>query len=366
MFDFLEEDLASQQKSNEVQSSLSGEEKQVLPEPVVYTMPEKFRHTLKKGGKGPIIIAAIVGGLLFLATTGATLYFFVWQPQQKSPPQEQPKKEQEEKKQEEVKKEEEQKKEEEKPKEEAPKPPPPAFTPGADADVDGISDLEERLYKTDAQKTDTDGDGYPDALELENIYDPTKGDSARIESSGLVSRWTNQAYNYSFLYPASFTVSVVNQTDREIMVGIAASGEFFTVKVEENPNAISPIEWYTSREEGVDASTLQVLDYDTWSGVVSRDGLTAYLVPKKSTSSEGEKNIPLIYSIQYDLNKKTEANLLETFKMLLKSFSFLDVSGAPPPQPTALEPVSEELGEKQKSPDVEIKQEPVGQKGGGE
>lgn len=43
-----------------------------------------------------------------------------------------------------------------------------------DADCDGLTDAEEKLYGTDSRNTDTDGDSYSDGVEVKSGYDPTK------------------------------------------------------------------------------------------------------------------------------------------------------------------------------------------------
>jgi len=43
-----------------------------------------------------------------------------------------------------------------------------------DADQDGLSTEEEKLYGTDPMNKDTDGDGYSDGVEIESGYDPLK------------------------------------------------------------------------------------------------------------------------------------------------------------------------------------------------
>ena len=43
-----------------------------------------------------------------------------------------------------------------------------------DPDQDGLSSDEEKLYGTDAQNKDSDGDGYSDGVEVESGYDPLK------------------------------------------------------------------------------------------------------------------------------------------------------------------------------------------------
>jgi len=58
-----------------------------------------------------------------------------------------------------------------------------------DADQDGLSDLEERLYHTNPDNPDTDGDGFSDADEVANGYDPASslqagtGDSLTSEGT---------------------------------------------------------------------------------------------------------------------------------------------------------------------------------------
>lgn len=46
------------------------------------------------------------------------------------------------------------------------------YTPPADADGDGLPDIYEEMYKTDANKADTDGDGMSDREEIEQGRDP--------------------------------------------------------------------------------------------------------------------------------------------------------------------------------------------------
>ncbi len=57
-----------------------------------------------------------------------------------------------------------------------------------DSDQDGLSNEEERLYKTDPQKRDTDGDSYSDGVEVKSGYDPLKpapGDKLFVAGSNV-------------------------------------------------------------------------------------------------------------------------------------------------------------------------------------
>lgn len=64
-----------------------------------------------------------------------------------------------------------------------------------DSDQDGLSNEEERLYKTDPQKRDTDGDSYSDGVEVKSGYDPLKpapgdkifaGSVERVDETGKI------------------------------------------------------------------------------------------------------------------------------------------------------------------------------------
>lgn len=65
------------------------------------------------------------------------------------------------------------------------------FVPGVlfaaelDSDYDGLSDREEAKFFTDPMNPDTDGDGYPDGLEVQNGYSPHAGDGKKIGENDL-------------------------------------------------------------------------------------------------------------------------------------------------------------------------------------
>lgn len=63
-----------------------------------------------------------------------------------------------------------------------------------DSDQDGLSNQEEKLYGTDPDKADTDGDGYSDGAEIKSGYDPLKpapGD--KLMDSGTENPAANNA-----------------------------------------------------------------------------------------------------------------------------------------------------------------------------
>lgn len=355
MFDLLEEELTSKEESPRTVAK--------TPPPidaVVYTMPEKFRRGATKSNSKSIII--IVGIVFLLAITGGVLFFVFSAPQEKSKPAvtEQGKAEQPPEEQEKQPVVEEQQptgeqpaiseepsatsteREEqgavgqeslvpagaepavgEQPAEVKPTPTQLPSIPATDSDQDAITDAEERLYNTNSQIQDTDGDGFTDGEEVEHLFDPIRADGARLEISGRVTPYTNPTFSYSLYYPSSWSARAVNDSDREVVIS-SALGEFISVKVQDNPQSLGAIDWYVALvDPSADTSQLQTLSFNNWTGVMAPDGLAAYLV---KTDETGKVIAPYVYSFLYNQNTSAQPQFQTSFRMMLRSFVFTDLS----------------------------------------
>ncbi|MBT6819260.1 MAG: hypothetical protein HOA57_02680, partial [Candidatus Magasanikbacteria bacterium] len=71
----------------------------------------------------------------------------------------------------------------------------------ADIDNDALTDLEEELFNTDSGAFDTDGDGYYDGEEVNNLYNPTGLAPMRLVDAGLVQEYVNPTWQYRVYYP---------------------------------------------------------------------------------------------------------------------------------------------------------------------
>lgn len=324
MFDLVEEDLSKQEVKKEASIPMI--------DAVVYTMPEKFRRTVKASNSKFVLI--IIGVLVFLSIT-ATVLFLIFT-QVKPSPDISPIIFVEEKKVEQIVPTEESatstQSVEETPEvfEEATSTPtvlPPPVSdgpvPGLDSDVDGLTDVEERLYNTNSQVQDTDGDGFSDGEEFGNLYDPIRADGARLEVSGIVSPFTNRTFSYSLFYPASWSARAVNQSDREVVIG-STTGEFVSIAIQDNPSQLSAIDWYVSfKDPSADTAVLKTVSLNNWSAVLDPTDRAAYLV---KTDASGAILAPYVYVLAYNPNTSAEVQFQTTFMMMIRGFVFTDLS----------------------------------------
>ncbi|MBU0707179.1 hypothetical protein KKG41_02295 [Patescibacteria group bacterium] len=183
--------------------------------------------------------------------------------------------------------------------------PPPS---SADQDEDGLTDIEEIMYGTEEDKPDTDGDSFTDGDELMSGYNPLSGSGTQLESSGIVKVFTSQLYNYRALYPTSWIVQNTS-FDGTSVAFTSSTSEFIEILIEDNPERLSPKQWYLSHSPGVDSSEVEDIIVGDLIGVKSLDGLTAYL---------GKENV--IYVLMYNIGNRDEASFFATFNMFINSF----------------------------------------------
>ena len=178
----------------------------------------------------------------------------------------------------------------------------------ADQDQDGLTDTEELLYKTGVDKPDTDGDSYLDGAELITGYSPIAASGARLEASGLVKVYNNQAHNFRMLYPSPWIVQNA-VADGSSVVMTSETGEFVSVTIEDNPERLSARQWYLNQAPGIDATKVTDILVSGLSGVKSSDGLNVFLGSDTT-----------IFILTYSLASQETANFVTTFEMMLRSF----------------------------------------------
>lgn len=187
--------------------------------------------------------------------------------------------------------------------------------PSKDTDGDSLSNEEEQIYTTKADKPDTDTDGYNDGAEILAGYDPTNPTSAgRLGDSSLVESYKNKEYGYTILFPGEWIAEEVSEsTDNEVFFTPSAldtAGQFVEVIVEDNPTGFTAIDWYLDQQPSVTESELEkITSFAGAEGVLSTDGYTAYFT-----------NNNYVYAISYQYGNSKELHFNSTFTMMTKSF----------------------------------------------
>lgn len=208
---------------------------------------------------------------------------------------------------------------------------------GLDSDGDGLSDVEEELYSTDPNLPDTDQDGFLDGSEVENLYSPLTP-ATLLEDSPLFTKYTNDVYNYSVLYPSSWTIAVVDGIGAVVLFSSPTS-QFTQVVIEERePETTSIVDWYIDQVPGLTAAGVEqlTLGEQNTPAVRSLDGTTVYFL-------SGD----YVVAISYNLGIEQQADYLTTWEAMQHSWSAIPEVIAEP------EPEDEDAGESTDDGDAE-------------
>lgn len=181
---------------------------------------------------------------------------------------------------------------------------------GLDSDGDQLTDIEENIFQTDSAKADTDNDGYVDASEILNFYNP-KG-AGRLVDSGLIGIYQNASYNYSVFYPQPWSARSLNTQNSEVIF-TSNTGEFIEVIVQPNPLGLSAKNWYLDKNKSADAAALKSVLVGGLPAIQTPDGLNTYLAVGSN-----------IYVLVYDTGNQQQMNFYTTYQLFLKSFIFIE------------------------------------------
>jgi hypothetical protein len=192
------------------------------------------------------------------------------------------------------------------------------YASSLDSDSDKLTDAEEDLYQTEKRKPDTDGDGFLDGDEVINGYNPKVAGGAKLETSGLVNKYSNPVYNYEILYPTSWLARPEDES-LKVVLFMTASEEFIRVSVEDNPNKLDLVNWYLQLSPGSDLNLLEkkttLKGYDA---LVSPDKLTYYILDPQARDK--------VYVINYNIGTLIQVNYLSTFATMINSFNIIKMT----------------------------------------
>ena len=196
------------------------------------------------------------------------------------------------------------------------------YTPGADTDLDGLTDAEEDVYGTNKDNPDTDGDNYIDGVELIGLFDPTKGGGALLKDSVLVKIFKNETYGYTIYYPAKWqAIPLEEGTDLERQITFSPlpvniENENIKVNIEDNAAKLALYDWLLAKIPNVDLTAyVKLTTKSGFEALLSPDNLKYYLTK--------ENQLDKIYVISYTPNKENITNYLSTLQMMVNSFTLV-------------------------------------------
>ncbi len=182
---------------------------------------------------------------------------------------------------------------------------PLAVTEGADADRDGLTNVEEALYGTSPTVADTDGDGFFDGAEVRGFFNPTaKGTSITASSFIQIMKW----HEASFLAPQSWTFAP--STDPAVVRIALNDGGTIQLQVLPNSSHATVADFVASR-----ARSNGLKSFKTKNGldaVQLSNGLTTYV-------SQGDT----IWVMTYELGESNKIEYRTSFDLVVNSLRAL-------------------------------------------
>jgi hypothetical protein len=187
------------------------------------------------------------------------------------------------------------------------------YTGSLDTDADKLTDLEEDMYQTEKRSPDTDGDGFLDGEELINGYNPKMAGDSKLETSGLVNRYTNPIFNFEILYPASWLARPEDQS-LKVVLFMTSTEEFMKISVEDNLEKLDLVNWYLRLSPGADLNLLEkITTKKGYEALASPDKLTYYILDPNTQDK--------VYAINYNIGTLNEINFSTTLQMMIGSFT---------------------------------------------
>jgi len=192
-----------------------------------------------------------------------------------------------------------------------------------DTDSDNLTDLEENLAGTSPTNPDTDGDGFKDGDEIDSGYSPIikgGGTASKLENAAFLKTFSTDFVddNFSTLIPKKWQVSTFKSTKQVIIT--ADTGEVIKISVKDNTERKSAMDWYMKNNAGVSAISLKQIEYGDFSGVMSPDGLSAYMSDSMKTK---------LYIFEYIMDNGTQMRYPNVFRMIIKRFKAVSAPVVP-------------------------------------
>ncbi len=184
-------------------------------------------------------------------------------------------------------------------------PTPAVVIPGSDTDTDGLTNVEELLYKTDFRNSDSDGDSFLDGNEVFHGYDPLGLAPSTLLSNGTARIFSANNLDYTFTYPSSWIINTNSAPTTVILTPDNAVKFIFT-----QTSSTLTLEEFIKNDGDVSGVNLKPFSTKTgFGGKVSETDLIIYL----------QLGLDKFLKISYELSESLRVDYLQTFKMVANS-----------------------------------------------
>ena len=121
-------------------------------------------------------------------------------------------------------------------------------TPGVDSDSDGLTDVEEGVYGTDARDSDSDGDSFLDGNEVFHGYDPASDAPSTLVGVEVTKVFSADDHGFTVEHLMAWRVDDGDEgeSDDRVYTFRATTGGEFTVRVLTNVDGMSLAEYVQS------------------------------------------------------------------------------------------------------------------------
>ncbi|MFH1611319.1 MAG: thrombospondin type 3 repeat-containing protein [Patescibacteria group bacterium] len=192
---------------------------------------------------------------------------------------------------------------------------PQEIVAGNDLDSDGLTDVEEAMYGTNPRNPDSDNDTFLDGNEVFHRYSPLGTAPQTLLDTGAVKEYLSKDGSFTLTYPTQWTVAgVVDSSLEQTEEIVFRTNSTATVRLVLSKLADETFDqWYM--KNALDGRTVQLETTLTKQGYVahqSPDDLVAYVIAGDS-----------VFTFHYDLADEKEIVYMQTFQMMINSFSML-------------------------------------------